>query len=212
MFSYRPIRNLLVRGPKDAASAMNLQKRTLTNLYNERPTWLDLAHKKLDAVVAAGRNKGNQFMLNKSCVALFVSKLPGRSAPDVCRHALAQQEYLDHSSRREHVRHGFRSHVRCRLADLNPDDPGHFLPEADTRGGEQQPVKLLHLRGAGGALGEGQLGRGQGPAQRDDQRILTHDHGNELGQVARSLPLENAGRFGDLLCHGYVRLVHRCPS
>jgi len=28
--------------PKDVASAKNLQKkRTLTNLYNERPTWLD---------------------------------------------------------------------------------------------------------------------------------------------------------------------------
>jgi len=30
-----------------------LEKRTLTNLYNERPAWLDLAHKKLDAAVAA---------------------------------------------------------------------------------------------------------------------------------------------------------------
>ncbi len=30
-----------------------LKKRTLTNLYNERPTWLDLAHKKLDAAVFA---------------------------------------------------------------------------------------------------------------------------------------------------------------
>lgn len=28
-----------------------LQKRTLTNLYNQRPTWLDLAHKKLDSAV-----------------------------------------------------------------------------------------------------------------------------------------------------------------
>ena len=28
-----------------------LRQRTLTNLYNERPTWLDLAHKKLDAAV-----------------------------------------------------------------------------------------------------------------------------------------------------------------
>jgi len=28
-----------------------LQKRTLTNLYNERPDWLDAAHKKLDAAV-----------------------------------------------------------------------------------------------------------------------------------------------------------------
>ena len=26
-------------------------KRTLTNLYNERPTWLDLAHRKLDEAV-----------------------------------------------------------------------------------------------------------------------------------------------------------------
>jgi type II restriction/modification system DNA methylase subunit YeeA len=39
--------------PKDGALAKCLQKRTLTNLYNERPTWLDLAHKKLDAAVAA---------------------------------------------------------------------------------------------------------------------------------------------------------------
>ena len=39
--------------PKGTASAKPLQKRTLTNLYNERPTWLALAHKKLDAAVAA---------------------------------------------------------------------------------------------------------------------------------------------------------------
>ena len=29
------------------------KKRTLTNLYNARPTWLDLAHKKLDLAVFA---------------------------------------------------------------------------------------------------------------------------------------------------------------
>ena len=34
------------------ASPAELKKRTLTNLYNARPTWLDLAHKKLDFVVA----------------------------------------------------------------------------------------------------------------------------------------------------------------
>jgi hypothetical protein len=39
--------------PRDADSAAKLKKRTLTNLYNERPAWLDLAHKKLDAAVAA---------------------------------------------------------------------------------------------------------------------------------------------------------------
>lgn len=41
------------REPKDAACATKLTKRTLTNLYNERPAWLDLAHKKLDIAVAA---------------------------------------------------------------------------------------------------------------------------------------------------------------
>jgi hypothetical protein len=33
--------------------AAKLKKRTLTNLHNERPTWLDLAHKNLDAAVLA---------------------------------------------------------------------------------------------------------------------------------------------------------------
>ena len=31
----------------------DLKKRTLTNLYNVRPAWLDLAHKELDKAVAA---------------------------------------------------------------------------------------------------------------------------------------------------------------
>jgi len=39
--------------PKDPECAKKLKKRTLTNLYNERPTWLDLAHKKLDEAVFA---------------------------------------------------------------------------------------------------------------------------------------------------------------
>ena len=39
--------------PRDADCAAKLKKRTLTNLYNARPAWLDLAHKKLDAAVAA---------------------------------------------------------------------------------------------------------------------------------------------------------------
>ena len=39
--------------PRDAACAAQLKDRTLTKLYNERPTWLDLAHRKLDAAVAA---------------------------------------------------------------------------------------------------------------------------------------------------------------
>ena len=46
--------------PDDAAAAelgakkkSRAEARTLTNLYNQRPTWLDLAHKKLDAAVFA---------------------------------------------------------------------------------------------------------------------------------------------------------------
>jgi type II restriction/modification system DNA methylase subunit YeeA len=39
--------------PKDDAAAAELKKRTLTNLYNARPAWLDMAHKRLDAAVAA---------------------------------------------------------------------------------------------------------------------------------------------------------------
>ena len=34
-------------------AAAVLKKRTLTNLYNERPAWLDNAHRDLDAAVAA---------------------------------------------------------------------------------------------------------------------------------------------------------------
>src|SRR5207253_2818266 len=38
---------------KDAAAAESLKKRTLTNLYNERPAWLANAHHKLDEAVFA---------------------------------------------------------------------------------------------------------------------------------------------------------------
>jgi hypothetical protein len=38
--------------PPDAPPA-ELAKRTLTNLYNQRPTWLDTLHRKLDAAVLA---------------------------------------------------------------------------------------------------------------------------------------------------------------
>lgn len=39
--------------PRDAECAEKLAKRTLTNLYNERPAWLAHAHEQLDAAVAA---------------------------------------------------------------------------------------------------------------------------------------------------------------
>jgi hypothetical protein len=39
--------------PKDDKAASQLAKRTLTNLYNERPAWLELAHRKIDDAVFA---------------------------------------------------------------------------------------------------------------------------------------------------------------
>jgi type II restriction/modification system DNA methylase subunit YeeA len=39
--------------PRDDDCALKLAKRTLTALYNARPTWLDQAHRALDAAVAA---------------------------------------------------------------------------------------------------------------------------------------------------------------
>jgi hypothetical protein len=39
--------------PRDANCDAKLKERTLTKLYNERPAWLALAHKQLDAAVAA---------------------------------------------------------------------------------------------------------------------------------------------------------------
>jgi type II restriction/modification system DNA methylase subunit YeeA len=39
--------------PQDADCAAKLKERTLTNLYNERPAWLEYAHKDLDDAVAA---------------------------------------------------------------------------------------------------------------------------------------------------------------
>ena len=51
-----PLSTGLVRYPRvearDADCAVKLKKRTLTNLYNERPAWLALAHQRLDAAVA----------------------------------------------------------------------------------------------------------------------------------------------------------------
>lgn len=41
------------RVPRDRECARNLTSRTLTNLYNKLPAWLEAAHRKLDAVVFA---------------------------------------------------------------------------------------------------------------------------------------------------------------
>jgi hypothetical protein len=47
--------------PKDDAAAVILKKRTLTNLYNTRPAWLDHAHKALDEAVAEAYGWGDDW-------------------------------------------------------------------------------------------------------------------------------------------------------
>lgn len=47
--------------PKDEAAAKVLAKRTLTNLYNARPAWLDNAHRALDAAVADAYGWGDDW-------------------------------------------------------------------------------------------------------------------------------------------------------
>jgi len=47
--------------PKDEAAAKELKKRTLTKLYNDRPVWLDNAHKALDEAVAEAYGWGDDW-------------------------------------------------------------------------------------------------------------------------------------------------------
>jgi type II restriction/modification system DNA methylase subunit YeeA len=58
--------------PKDEAAANQLAKRTLTNLYNLRPTWLDLAHRKLDETVFAAYG-WNTIMSNEDILASLLT-------------------------------------------------------------------------------------------------------------------------------------------
>ena len=81
--------------PKDADSAAKLKKRTLTNLYNERPAWLDLAHKKLDAAVAAAygwpADLTDEQILEK-LLALNLARAAGEEKPGKVKKSKAQRE------------------------------------------------------------------------------------------------------------------------
>jgi hypothetical protein len=47
--------------PKHEAGGEVLKKRTLTNLYNQRPAWLDHAHRALDDAVAEAYGWGDDW-------------------------------------------------------------------------------------------------------------------------------------------------------
>ncbi len=45
--------DIVPEAPKTSEATAKLKTRTLTNLYNERPSWLDSAHAELDRAVAS---------------------------------------------------------------------------------------------------------------------------------------------------------------
>lgn len=51
--------------PKDDKAEKELKKRTLTNLYNARPAWLDHTHKRLDEAVAEAYGWGDDWRAGK---------------------------------------------------------------------------------------------------------------------------------------------------
>lgn len=61
--------------PKDEAAAAVLKKRTLTNLYNQRPAWLDHAHARLDAVVAEAYGWGEDWRAGRLGEAEILARL-----------------------------------------------------------------------------------------------------------------------------------------
>jgi hypothetical protein len=61
--------------PKDDAAAKELKKRTLTNLYNARPAWLDHAHKALDEAVAEAYGWGDDWRDGKLTKDEILSRL-----------------------------------------------------------------------------------------------------------------------------------------
>jgi type II restriction/modification system DNA methylase subunit YeeA len=61
--------------PKDDAAAKELKKRTLTNLYNTRPAWLDHAHKALDEAVAEAYGWGDDWRDGKLSEDEILSRL-----------------------------------------------------------------------------------------------------------------------------------------
>jgi hypothetical protein len=83
--------------PRDADCAAKLKRRTLTNLYNERPAWLELAHKKLDMAVACayGWNDFAQILehTDEACIYNFEDGTLIQLDTDAEGHAEAMEKF-----------------------------------------------------------------------------------------------------------------------
>jgi len=86
--------------PRDAECAARLKKRTLTNLYNERPAWLDLAHKKLDAAVATAygwpADLSDEHILERLLALNLERAAEEAKAPQARKGQAAQRDKAEH--------------------------------------------------------------------------------------------------------------------
>jgi hypothetical protein len=94
-----------------AAKDAQLKKRTLTNLYNERPTWLKLAHEKLDrAVLAAYAATDAAGEWDEDWAAVWVDTGAGQPLPPnhplAARRSEVDQKLLANLLRLNHQRAG----------------------------------------------------------------------------------------------------------
>jgi hypothetical protein len=93
----------------EAAKDSRLKKRTLTNLYNERPTWLRIAHEKLDrAVLAAYAAVDPEGKWSEDWAKVWVETGAGQKVPAdhplVAERASVDQVVLTNLLRMNHVR------------------------------------------------------------------------------------------------------------
>jgi len=72
--------------PRNDAAAKELRKRTLTNLYNARPQWLDDAHAALDKAVAAAYGWPADIPEDAALQELLALNLPPPPPPEEGRH------------------------------------------------------------------------------------------------------------------------------
>ena len=80
--SHEPLKELVEQRDRwfnaEGLSDADKKKRTLTNLYNARPTWLDLAHKRLDEAVFAAYGWKSDLSDEEILEKLLALNLEGR--------------------------------------------------------------------------------------------------------------------------------------
>ena len=115
-----------------AAKDSRLKKRTLTNLYNERPTWLKIAHEQLDrAVLAAYASIDPASDWSEEWAAVWVDTGAGQPPPVEhplrARRVEVDQKVLENLLRLNHQRVGAKSPVKSSPAKAIAAPHAHRL-------------------------------------------------------------------------------------